>query len=65
MLDTVKEVKTASEKQKKVIDDRIAVELKRNKDSWIASEKVKREEWEREKTNEIRATTVKGLEPEI
>ncbi len=31
----------------------------------MASEKVKRERWEKEKMQEIRQTTVKGLEPEI
>jgi len=35
------------------------------KDAWTSSEKVRREKWEREKIAEIRAQTVKGLEPEI
>ena len=31
----------------------------------MASDKVRRERWEKEKIHEIRAQTVKGLEPEI
>jgi 5-azacytidine-induced protein 1 len=31
----------------------------------MASDKVRREKWEKEKIHEIRAQTVKGLEPEI
>ena len=46
-------------------EDRFSVELKKNKDAWVASEKVRREKWEREKIAEIQAQTVKGLEPEI
>lgn len=31
----------------------------------MASEKVRRQKWEQERIHEIRAQTVKGLEPEI
>jgi hypothetical protein len=31
------------------------VELKKNKDAWMASEKVRKEKWEKEKIMEIRA----------
>lgn len=41
------------------------MELKKNRDAWIAAEKVRKEKWERDKVQEIRAQTVKGLEPEI
>jgi 5-azacytidine-induced protein 1 len=41
------------------------VELKKNKEAWIASERVRKEKWEKEKISEIRSQTVKGLEPEI
>jgi 5-azacytidine-induced protein 1 len=41
------------------------VELKKNKDAWVAGEKVRKEKWEKEKIAEIRAATVHGLEPEI
>ena len=65
LLETVKAREKAMERQKKVVDDRLAVELKKNKDAWVAAEKVRKEKWEKEKIHEIRAQTVKGLEPEI
>ena len=37
----------------------------KNKDAWQAADKVRREKWEKEKIGEIRAQTIKGLEPEI
>jgi hypothetical protein len=43
------------DKAKKVIEDRYNVELKKNKDAWMASEKVRRQKWEQERINEIRA----------
>lgn len=43
------------EKAKKVIEDRYNVELKKNKDAWMASEKVRRQKWEQERIHEIRA----------
>lgn len=54
-----------SEKQKKVLEERLQVELKKNREAWMASEKVRKERWEKDKIQEIRAQTVKGLEPEI
>lgn len=39
--------------------------MKKNKEIWLAAEKVRKEKWEKEKINEIRATTISGLEPEI
>ena len=47
------------------MEDRLAVELKKNRDAWVASEKIRKEKWEKEKITDIRAQTVKGLEPEI
>ena len=55
MLETVKARDRAIERQKKVVDDRLAVELKKNKDAWVAAEKVRKEKWEKEKIHEIRA----------
>ena len=46
-------------------EERLQVELKKNRDAWVAAEKVRKEKWERDKVQEIRAQTVKGLEPEI
>jgi hypothetical protein len=43
------------DKAKKVIEDRYNVELKKNKDAWMASEKVRRQKWEQERIHEIRA----------
>lgn len=40
-------------------------ELKKAKDAWVTTEKVKREKWEKEKTKEIKEMTARGLEPEI
>ena len=40
-------------------------ELKKAKDSWITTERVKREKWEKEKVKEIKEMTARGLEPEI
>lgn len=61
----MKEAQVAQEKQRKVLEDRLQVELKKNKDAWMASEKIRKERWEKDKVQEIRAQTVKGLEPEI
>jgi 5-azacytidine-induced protein 1 len=40
-------------------------EMKKAKDHWATSEKVRREKWEKEKTKEIKEMTARGLEPEI
>ena len=55
MLETVKARDKALERQKKVVDDRLGIELKKNKDAWVAAEKVRKEKWEKEKIHEIRA----------
>lgn len=47
------------------MEEKLQIELKKNKEAWIASEKVRKEKWEKERIQEIRAQTVKGLEPEI
>lgn len=65
LCDQIKESERQLDKQKNVVDDRLNVELKKNRDAWMASEKVRREKWEKAKIHEIRAQTVKGLEPEI
>ena len=65
MTEELKDKHYQQDKAKKVADDRLNVELKKNKEAWMASEKVRREKWEKDKIHEIRAQTVKGLEPEI
>ena len=65
MTEELKDKHHQQDRAKKVADDRLNVELKKNKEAWMASEKVRREKWEKDKIHEIRAQTVKGLEPEI
>ncbi|CCI46119.1 unnamed protein product [Albugo candida] len=45
--------------------ERYKLQFKSAKQQWSAQEKVKREEWLRKKTEEIKKTTVKALEPDI
>ena len=39
--------------------------MRRWKDVFLASEKVRRQKWEQEKIAEIKAVTIRGLEPEL
>jgi len=39
--------------------------LKRAKEEWAAAEQLRREQWTANKTKQIKAMTIKGLEPEI
>ena len=41
------------------------MELKKQKEVSEAAEKIRRDKWIKEKTQEIKELTVKGLEPEI
>ena len=65
LTEKAQDIQIQSDKQKKVLEDRLQVELKKNREAWLASEKVRKEKWEKDKVSEIRAQTVKGLEPEI
>lgn len=47
------------------MDDQAAKELNKNKQTWIATERRKRETWEKEKVKEIKEMTIKGLQPEV
>lgn len=40
-------------------------QLKRHKDAWAAAEKVRRDKWMEEQMAQVKAQTIKGLEPEI
>lgn len=40
-------------------------ELKKSKDAWVTTEKIKREKWQKDKAKEIKELTARGLEPEI
>lgn len=42
-----------------------ALEVKKQKEIGEAAEKIRREKWIKEKTQEIKEMTVKGLEPDI
>jgi 5-azacytidine-induced protein 1 len=53
------------EKQKTEMVDRFKKELKKEKEAWLASEKVRKEKWEMDKIREIREGTVQKLEPTI
>ncbi|CAJ1401870.1 unnamed protein product [Effrenium voratum] len=47
------------------MEDHGAKELAKNKQNWIATERMKRESWEKEKVKEIKEMTIKGLQPEV
>ena len=49
----------------KEMEERFKFELKRNKEAWVASEKVRRDKWEAEKKEEIKDMTIRGLMPEL
>lgn len=42
------------EKQKKLMEEKFQIELKKNREAWLASEKVRKEKWEKEKIMEIK-----------
>lgn len=66
--DLNKKLKETEAKYTKILEDmkeKSVKELKKNKDAWMASEKLRRENWIKEKTREIKEITAKGLEPEI
>lgn len=48
-----------------MLDERVAVELRRQKEVWAAGEKRRMQKWEEQKVVEIRDKTAKGLEPEL
>lgn len=48
-----------------LVFDRHAVELEKQKQTYVAAEKVRRERWRAEETQRIKEATVKSLEPEI
>ncbi len=60
-----KEEESKSAKRIKEVEQGYAVELKKNKEAWMAAEKLRKEKWEREKTQEIKVNTTKALQPEL
>ena len=49
----------------RLLEDNQRVDIKKQKEAIEAAEKIKRERWIAEKSNQIKEMTVKGLEPEI
>lgn len=47
------------------LQEQSARELKKAREQWAAAEKVKREQWMAAKVHEVKAMTVKGLEPQL
>mmetsp|Transcript_11985 Transcript_11985/g.21211 ORF Transcript_11985/g.21211 Transcript_11985/m.21211 type:complete len:937 (+) Transcript_11985:67-2877(+) len=47
------------------LDEQASKVLSKNKQNWIATERLKREAWEKEKVKEIKEMTIKGLQPEV
>lgn len=53
------------EKQKEELMAGFKREIKKEKEAWLASEKVRKEKWESEKIQEIKQGTVQQLQPTI
>eukprot|EP00929_Paragymnodinium_shiwhaense_P006891 TRINITY_DN110844_c0_g1_i1.p1 TRINITY_DN110844_c0_g1~~TRINITY_DN110844_c0_g1_i1.p1 ORF type:complete len:818 (+),score=292.40 TRINITY_DN110844_c0_g1_i1:134-2587(+) len=47
------------------MDEQAGKDVARQKQNWVAAEKLRREAWEKEKVKEIKEMTVKGLTPEV
>ncbi len=61
-------MKDLSHKSDKTLADqqeKFKVQLRKEKEAWLASEKVRKEKWEADKIREIREGTVQKLEPTI
>lgn len=65
MQNTVRDREHMLEKQKGDMVERFKKELKKERDAWIASEKIRKEKWEQEKIEQIKQGTVQQLEPTI
>ena len=61
----MKEVAQKSDKSIAEQSERFKVQLRKEKEAWLASEKVRKEKWEADKIREIREGTVQKLEPTI
>jgi 5-azacytidine-induced protein 1 len=61
----IKEMEGKHLKNLQDVREKADKELKKQRDSWVTSEKNKRNTWMKEKTKEIKENTTKGLEPEI
>ena len=63
--DELKAVERKYQMKIEEMEDHAAKELAKNKQNWIATERLKREAWEKDKVKEIKDMTVKGLQPEV
>lgn len=61
----LEEVETTSDKKLRQAHESHKIEMRRNKDAWLASEKMRRQQWEKQREQEIKALTVKSIEPEV
>ena len=59
------QAKTKWKQKHQSMDAKHRIELQRARESLAASEKAKREKWEKQKARELKEITIKGLEPEI
>lgn len=66
--DATRRQKESDRKHLKEVEDlkiQFDRELKKQKDIWQTSEKIRRDNWLKERTKEIKEATARGLEPEI
>jgi 5-azacytidine-induced protein 1 len=61
----VKSKLSVHEKEMAEVADKFKRELRKEREAWVASEKVRKDKWEQEKIREIREGTVQKLEPTI
>ncbi|CAM6090438.1 unnamed protein product [Calypogeia fissa] len=62
---TLSTAESKFEEKLKVVQERAAQDLKKQREIWIAGEKPRREAWKEVKLKEIKEITIKGLEPHI
>jgi 5-azacytidine-induced protein 1 len=65
MKESKMELEKAIAKNQKEFEEKHQFELKKAKESYSAAEKLRRDKWCVEKTEEIKKLTLKGIEPEI
>ena len=63
--ETKAELEKTIAKNQKESEEKHQFELKKAKESYLAAEKLRRDKWCAEKTDEIKKITLKGIEPEI
>jgi len=63
--DKLEQLEKNEHKNLKQMMENFELERKKDKDAWFQAEKIRRKKWEENKIEEIKSTTIKGLEPEI